>query len=238
MAISANYYNIKQLIFNGADSELDNYRTSITGLGYHPNQYAVKDANVTTQVNSDKAISFRTSDYAVSVNGVYETFIITFTITKTQSASYVLKTYGNMDALNDSNTNKYAYKYLALCDQTVVPSGIGQKEITILFNPSKSFQSLYFTRSDRRVGDEEIVISNISIIRLTDLIQQFDTKSIKKIGIEADAGTVFQLNGNSMIVGSRGQYEFYHPNIDIYSLGISPKRKSPFIITAKYLISN
>lgn len=218
MSVTREYYQIKQVVYDGSASNISNFVNKQT--------ITIDPVSVNVKGSTNTCIGF-------DVNNIFSGAVSRCSITVSGSSNgVVIKLYGNKQSVAPSGT--YDYTTLDPLDQQIVYQKNNQYVVDFAFAGDTSYQSiiLELIRDD---GTSGLNIGNsLSIVTYTNLISSSDINSVVKIGIEGYPNTAFNINNQELIIGKTGRYEISDAPTSLKSFGVCANESEPFVVTIKY----
>jgi len=241
MSLTKAFYSVRQYVFNGIDNinnYIENYRA--------PSMVeAVTDGDNALQTAPD--IWFPASGFLVqSAVNTYRPIHCKGVLTwnNTTNSVLTLQVLGFKNFNNSIVNTKYSS---SACDvlQTFTVTGtsqdsttIFQGEVDVSFQPLKEYDYIVIALKNRGINATALQPTSpntsLELAIVQDLAVDIAEGGVKKVGFQGMPGTELIINGNNIMVGKSGQYELYHPQLQIVSLGVIPKLNQSFIVTVKY----
>lgn len=219
MSATREYYQIKQVVFDGNTSNISNFvrKQTVTispvSVAIEGGTNSCKGFNI-NNIFFDETVSRCSMTIPGGTNGI------------------VIRAYGNKQSVAPGGT--YNYSTLEYLDQQIVYKRDNQYVVDFAFKGNTSYQSivLELIKDD---GTSGLNIGNsLSIATYTNLIGSSDIKSTVKIGIEGHPNTAFNINANELIIGKTGRYEISDAPMSLKSFGVCANESEPFVVTIKY----
>lgn len=219
MSATREYYQIKQVVFDGNVSNISNFVRKQT-VTISPVSVAIEGGT-----NSCKGFNIN--------NIFFNKMVSRCSITIPGGTNgIVIRAYGNKQPVSSGGT--YNYSTLKYLDQQIVYKKGNQYVVDFSFEGNTSYQSivLELIKDD---GTSRLNIGNsLSIVTYTNLIGGSDMNSTVKIGIEGYPNTAFNINANELIIGKTGRYEISDAPMKLECFGVCANESEPFVVTIKY----
>lgn len=132
----------------------------------------------------------------------------------------------------------------------ILKPGNGEINFELIFKPRyNNYDKLFFilerTNDDYNMAPRKIQLYNCRINKIVNLINKMesDIDYVTEIGIQAEEGSLFSLNGEEIRIGRSGIYELHFDGIKITQVGaieslLHSKKDNNFIIDYKYISKN
>lgn len=152
--------------------------------------------------------------------------------TLTNSSSYYLKF---SVAGNKSYSQKFTVKLTSSSDLTqtidtyTVPATSGSKTYEMIFTPNSSYNAIVLELSRTSEDSKVMSVTIEDFYIVNNIISNFGTVEIKKIGIQGKPGQIICLNGEQIRIGRSGFYEIDN-GYSITSIGFVIRESTDYFI--------
>jgi hypothetical protein len=219
MSATREYYQIKQIVFDGNASNISDFVRKQT--------VTITPVSVTIEGGTNSCKGFNINN--IFFNDTVSRCSITI---PGGPNGIVIRAYGNRQSVIQGGT--YNYTTLDPLDQQIVYKKGNQYIADFAFDGNTNYQSivLELIKDD---GTSGLNIGNsLSIVTYTNLIGGSDIKSTVKIGIEGYPNTAFNINTQELIIGKTGRYEISDAPMELKRFGVCANESEPFVVTIKY----